>query len=163
MAPLPTFLPSNHEMWRRSLGRFHSAQTLSGGSVQGCVSVVREQEGAGGRRRELYRVVEICPGAGALRYKSVPSQLYNQRSHDTWEHCAGATLIQTQPAETTKDRETGISVILCMKKFKFEGKIIVFFYRRHFSPLIFITLYIEASLCRAANQQAGACGRMSEE
>ena len=121
------------------------------------------RRGAGGRRRELYRVVEICPGAGALRYKSVPSQLYNQRSHDTWEHCAGATLIQTQPAETIRDRETGISIILCMKKFKFEGKIIVFFYRRHFSPLIFITLYIEASLCRAANQQTGACGRMSQE
>ena len=30
-------------------------------------------------------------GRQALQYKSVPSQLYNQRSHDTWEHSAGAT------------------------------------------------------------------------
>ena len=96
---------------RRSVGGLYRAVSLSWDT---------RRRGAGGRRRELYRVVEICPGAGALRYKSVPSQLYNQRSHDTWEHCAGATLIQTQPAETTRDRQTGISIILCMKKFKFE-------------------------------------------
>ena len=42
-------------------------------------------------REESWQYIWDGQERQALQYKSVPSQLYNQRSHDTWEESAGAT------------------------------------------------------------------------